>query len=89
MSIAHKPLAEDQDQDEAYAALLERAKAFGIHKPDPVPPDQAWFWTHEWLAGELEALEDIQAGRIYSQESDEEFLAFLDEVAARADARRR
>lgn len=68
--------------DEEYEALLERAAAFGIHKPDPVPPDQAWFWTPEWLAGEIEASEDIAAGRFTRFMSTEEFLVSLDEHAA-------
>ena len=75
------------EPDEEYAALLKRAEAFGIFKPDPVPPDQAWFWTPEWLAGTVEAYENHAAGRAYVQYSDEEFLAFLDERAARANAR--
>ena len=74
--------------DGEYAALLERAAAVGLHKPDPVPPDQAWFWTPEWLAGTIESLENHAAGRVYSKDSDEEFFAFLDERAANADARR-
>src|SRR6266545_411876 len=36
-------------------------------------PDQAWFWTPEWLAGEMEAESDIIAGRTTRQDSDEEF----------------
>lgn len=27
-------------------------------------PDQAWFWTPEWQAGEREADEDIRQGRV-------------------------
>jgi antitoxin PrlF len=42
-------------------------------------PDQAWFWTPEWLAGELEADAEIAAGRGTFYASDEEFLASLDE----------
>ena len=37
MSAAPKP--RPPFTDEQYEALLERAKAFGYHKPDPVPPD--------------------------------------------------
>ena len=37
-----------------------------------VDPDQAWFWTPEWLAGELEADEDLAKGRV------DRFLAALE-----------
>lgn len=39
--------------------------------------DQAWFWTPEWLAGELEAEADKAAGRQQTFGSDEDFLAAL------------
>jgi hypothetical protein len=45
-----------------------------------IDPDQAWFWTPEWLAGELEADAEMAAGRGRFFESDEAFLAHLDEV---------
>jgi len=47
-------------------------------RPAVIPPDQAWFWTDEWLAGEAEADADIAAGRCEFFGSDEEFLAALD-----------
>jgi hypothetical protein len=40
-----------------------------------IDPDQAWFWTPEWQAGEEEASEDIAAGRVKRYYSSEEFLA--------------
>jgi hypothetical protein len=40
-------------------------------------PDQAWFWTPEWQAGERQADEDIVAGRLTRYGSDEEFLTAL------------
>ena len=84
MSAVHKP--QPTITDEEYEALLARAAAFGYHKPDPVPPDQTWFWTPEWLAGEIEASEDIAAGRVNRYMSTEEFLASLDERAADVDS---
>ena len=87
MSAPPKPRSNVTDEE--YAALLERAATFGIYKHDPVPPDQAWVWTPEWLAGMIEAFEDGEAGRTHVQYSDEEFFAFLEEHAARADARRK
>jgi hypothetical protein len=45
--------------------------------PAYVPPDQEWFWTAEWIAGEREADADLAAGRSKIFYSDEEFLAYL------------
>jgi hypothetical protein len=45
-----------------------------------VPRDQAWFWTPEWQAGEVQADADIAAGRVTRQASDAEFLASLDDA---------
>jgi hypothetical protein len=50
-----------------------------ITPPLSPDPDQAWFWTPEWQKGEREADADIAAGRTVRFESDEEFLAHLDE----------
>ncbi len=41
-------------------------------------PEQAWFWTPGWQAGERRASADIKAGRTVRYESDEEFLAALE-----------
>jgi hypothetical protein len=83
-SVAPPP----EDADEEYAALLKRAEALGIVKPDPVPPDQAWFWTPEWLAGEIEVSERLAAGHTTNHFTTEEFIALLKTRAADADARR-
>ena len=37
-------------------------------------PDQAWFWTPEWQAGEREAEEDIREGRVSEPYDDVEEL---------------
>ena len=52
-----------------------------LRTPEPINPDQAWFWTKEWQAGEREVDEEIKAGlgRVYY--TDEEFLASLEEDA--------
>jgi hypothetical protein len=50
--------------------------------PAGTDPDQAWFWTPEWQAGEREADEDLAAGRFTRFNSDEEFERYLDEQEA-------
>lgn len=49
---------------------------------------QAWFWTPEWQAGEREADADVDAGRVETFASGEEFLDALRKIAKPA-ARRR
>lgn len=43
-----------------------------------IDPDQAWFWTEQWQAGEREADEDIAAGRGETYENTDEFLDSFD-----------
>lgn len=81
--------------DEAYATIAETAASTG-RTPESVieewaaqlarDPDQAWFWTPEWQAGECEADADLAAGRVTHFERDEEFLAALRERAKHADS---
>lgn len=42
-----------------------------------IPADQQWFWTEEWQAGEREAQAEIEAGKVKSFNSMEDFLADL------------
>lgn len=42
---------------------------------ESVPPDQAWFHTPEWQAGEREAQEQLARGEGTFHENDEDFLA--------------
>jgi hypothetical protein len=51
-----------------------------------IDPEQAWFWTREWQAKEREADDDLAAGRGTTYESDDEFLAALDERTKPLDA---
>jgi hypothetical protein len=44
-----------------------------------IDPQQAWFWTREWQIRESEADDDLKADRVTRFESDEAFLASLDE----------
>lgn len=45
-----------------------------------IDPDQAWFWTPEWLEGEREADAQVAAGDGQVFESDEAFIAHLRSV---------
>jgi hypothetical protein len=45
-----------------------------------VTADQAWYWTPEWQEGECEAAADLAAGRTRVFQSDEEFLASLEDA---------
>lgn len=53
---------------------------FPMERPESVPPDQEWFWTPEWQAGEREADAEIAAGGGQTFYSTEEFLAHLDSI---------
>jgi AbrB family looped-hinge helix DNA binding protein len=45
-----------------------------------IPRDQQWFWTKEWQAKEAEADADLASGRVVTFDSDEAFLAALDDL---------
>lgn len=77
----HKLVDDLPDDAVAGAGLLLRGIIEG-----PLDPDQAWFWTPEWQRGEREADADIAAGRGTRYNSDEEFLAALDERSGSSDA---
>ena len=44
-----------------------------------IPRDQAYFWTKKWQAGELEAEEDVRAGRVTKTGSLKELFRKLDQ----------
>jgi hypothetical protein len=69
----------DQAVDGAAVLLGEMAEG-------KIDPEQAWFWTREWQEREREADEDLAAGRVTRFESDEQFLAGLDERMKPLDA---
>jgi len=69
------------DQAVDGAAILLREVTDG-----QIDPEQAWFWTREWQQREREADKDLATGRVTRFESDEEFLAALDERAKPLDA---
>jgi len=69
------------DQAVDGAAILLREVTDGR-----IDPEQAWFWTREWQEREREADDDLAAGRVTRCESDDEFLAALDERTKPLDA---
>jgi len=65
------------DGDTVYINIEDEGDA-GLHvRIRKIDPDQAWFWTPKWQAGEREADEDKAAGRFTTYYSDEEFLSAL------------
>lgn len=40
-------------------------------------PEQGWFWTEEWQAGERDVEREIAAGNVPHFASDEEFDVYL------------
>ena len=42
-----------------------------------IDPDQLWFWTEEWRAGERDVDEHLQLGRYEDFDSMDDFLATL------------
>ena len=69
------------DQAVDGAAILLREVTDGR-----IDPEQAWFWTREWQDREREADKDLAAGKVTRFESDEDFLAALDERTKPLDA---
>ncbi len=65
------------DEDGAQVRIVERDD--GVIELQPIPADQAWFWTPEWQEGEREVDEHIARGEIEVFDSPEEFFAALDE----------
>lgn len=67
------------------AAFWQLAAKCGYVRPAEIDPDQAWFWTRDWITGEIEADWDYAEGRYTTYYSDEEFLASLRERIKHAD----
>ncbi|MGH2558007.1 MAG: hypothetical protein ACRDJH_03010 [Thermomicrobiales bacterium] len=82
VDIRKLPMVSPEDDDETF---WRKAAAFGIHRPEQIDPDQAWFWTRTWITGEIEAEIDRAEGRYTRYYSDEEFLAALRQRAKNAD----
>ncbi len=52
-----------------------------VIQPRERDPEQAWFWTEEWQAGERRVDEDLKAGRTRVFLSDEEFVEEFERLA--------
>ncbi|MGZ3713823.1 MAG: hypothetical protein ACXVA4_00260, partial [Ktedonobacterales bacterium] len=88
--------------DEEYQALVEASKARRTtpdalfhswvkamqHAVDSqaIDPEQWWYWTPEWQAMECEADQDKAAGHSVIYDSDDSFLAALEERSNHADS---
>jgi hypothetical protein len=70
------------------ATFWKLAAKCGYVRPAEIDPDQRWFWTRDWITGEIECDWDEAEGRSRIYHSTEEFFAALDSWAKDADARR-
>ncbi|MGH2387019.1 MAG: hypothetical protein ACRDIE_02355 [Chloroflexota bacterium] len=69
-----------------HAALLEQletGRKLAFARMGQYNPEQLWFWTEEWQAGEREADREIAAGEVTPPMTGDEFLAELDALIAR------
>jgi hypothetical protein len=76
--------------DPEVADLLAQVRAARIRAFDSMRrlnPDQAWFWTEEWQAGERDVDTQIATGRGTIYRSDEAFDAALDAMDRDANER--
>lgn len=74
--------APHEEDDDVFWA---RAARYGFVRPDRIDPDQAWFWTREWIEGEIEVEIAKAEGRPTVYLSEEEFFAALGQAARDAD----
>ncbi len=62
-----------------YFEVESTAEGILLRPKKVIDATQAWFWTPDWQTGEREASADIASGRFSVHESDDAFLASLDE----------
>ncbi|MBN1148410.1 MAG: hypothetical protein JXA78_14215 [Anaerolineales bacterium] len=59
----------------------QSAKMYAVHPLTntlvEIDPEQAWFWTRDWLHGELEAENEIRTGNYEEYSSIDDFIASL------------
>jgi len=77
--LAGLPEAVERDR---LLALLRAVRARASDLMQRLNPEQAWFWTEEWQAGERDVDREIAAARGQVFTSDEEFDAALDALDA-------
>jgi hypothetical protein len=68
-------------QEEGAAELLEQVRSARVRAYEVMcrlNPEDAWFWTESWQAGEREADANIAAGRTSGPYGAEEFLDLLE-----------
>ena len=46
----------------------------------PIPADQRWFWAERWQEREREVDAHVEAGRVTTHESTEDFIGHLDHL---------
>ncbi len=64
--------------DELPADQVDRAAhVIRLVRAGRLDPDQAWFWTPEWQAGEQEVDADLASGKAIPFDTDEAFIAHL------------
>ena len=69
------------DEPGAQLELTEREDGvLELRAALPVPADQRWFWTHRWQEREREVDEHVEAGRLVTHESADDFLDHLDDL---------
>jgi hypothetical protein len=69
------------DEPGAQLRVIERDDGvIELHPQVAIPAEQAWFWDERWQAMEVEANEDIAAGRVTRHASGEGFLEHLDSL---------
>jgi antitoxin PrlF len=64
-----------EDGDEIEFEVVDDAVV--MHGMKMIPAAQAWFWTKSWQDGEVEADDDIKAGRTEIHKSPEEMFEHL------------
>jgi len=67
------------DEPGAQLRVVEREDGvIELHPQLAIPAEQAWFWDERWQSKELEANDDVAAGRVSTHGSGEELLGHLD-----------
>ncbi|GAA3624822.1 AbrB/MazE/SpoVT family DNA-binding domain-containing protein [Microlunatus ginsengisoli] len=69
------------DEPGAQLELTEREDGvLELRAALPIPADQRWFWTERWQQREREVDEHVEAGRLVTHDSIEDFLDHLDRL---------